>query len=126
MASIGEQLAQTVRATPSTYATQLTPAEEMLYQAWVAQNRVPTAGNDYDMRGFYRALLSGDPRATSAVDPNDSRMHYPDFWKTPQHETFSAESQWATPAAPSWNAQDQLVTPGGRIVFDNRNQGFIK
>jgi hypothetical protein len=72
------------------------------------------------MRGFFRALLSGDPRAASAIDPNDQRMHYPDFWKTPQHETFSKESQWALPNSPAWNEQDQLVSPGGRIVFDDR------
>jgi hypothetical protein len=108
---------------PATYQTGLTPAEEALYQAWVAKNRVPTAGNDYDMRGFYRGLLSGDPRATSAIDPNDSRMHYPDYWKTPEHETFSNESQWATPLAPAWNEQDQLMSRGGRVLFDDRQKG---
>jgi hypothetical protein len=110
------------RQTPATYKTELTPMEEQLFQAWVAQNKVPTAGNDYDMRGFYRALVSGDPRAKSAIDPNDSRMHYPDFWKTPQHQTFSNESQWALPNSPAWNEQDQLVSPGGRVVFDDRKR----
>lgn len=110
------------RQTPATYKTELTPMEEQLFQAWVAQNKVPTAGDDYDMRGFYRALISGDPRAKSAIDPNDSRMHYPDFWKTPQHKTFSNESQWALPNAPAWNEQDQLVSPGGRVVFDDRKR----
>jgi hypothetical protein len=47
-------------------------------------------------------------------------MHYPDFWKTPMHETFSNESQWAPVTAPAWNAQDQLVSQGGRVVFDDR------
>ncbi len=112
-----------VRMSPSTYQTQHTPMEEQLYQAWVAKNRVPTGGDDYDMRGFYRGLLGGDPRATSAIDPNDNRMHYPDYWKTPEHETFSNESQWATPLAPAWNEQDQLVSRGGRVVFDDRRKG---
>jgi len=112
-----------VRASPATYQTGLTPTEEALYQAWVAKNRWPTAGNDYDMRGFYRGLLGGYPRATSAIDPNDSRMHYPDYWKTPEHEMFSNESQWATPLAPAWNDQDQLVSRGGRVVFDDRRKG---
>jgi hypothetical protein len=115
-----------VRGTPSTYQTQLTPMEDKLMGAWVAQNRVPfdpSPQADYDMRGFYRGLLSGDPRAASAVDPNDMRMHYPDAWKTPYHETFSNQSQWAAPYAPAWNEQDQLVGPGGRIVFDDRAQG---
>jgi hypothetical protein len=109
-----------VKGTPSTYTTTHTPAEEQLYQAWVDKNKVPTAGNDYDMRGFYRGLLSGDPVAASAIDPNDQRMHYPDKWKTPAHETFSRESQWATPNAPAWNEKDQLVSSGGRVLFDDR------
>ena len=111
------------RQSPATYRTELTPMEEKLFQAWVAQNKVPVDNGpraDYDMRGFFRALLSGDPRAASAVDPNDQRMHYPDVWKTPQHETFSKQSQWALPNSPDWNEQDQLVSPGGRIVFDDK------
>jgi hypothetical protein len=116
------------RQSPATYKTELTPMEEQLFQAWVVQNKVPLDEGpqaDYDMRGFFRALLSGDPRAKSAIDPNDSRMHYPDFWKTPQHETFSRESQWALPRSPEWNEQDQLVSPGGRVVFDDRKKSFI-
>jgi hypothetical protein len=49
-------------------------------------------------------------------------MHYPDYWKTPLHETFSADSQWAGPVAPMWNELDQLISPGGRILFDERNR----
>ena len=115
------------RQTPATYKTELTPMEEQMFQAWVAQNKVPVDNgpkSDYDMRGFFKALMSGDPRALSAVDPNDSRMHYPDFWKTPQHETFSKQSQWALPNSPDWNEQDQLMSPGGKVLFDDRRQGF--
>jgi hypothetical protein len=64
--------------------------------------------------------LQGNPKASSAVDPNDGRMHYPDFWKTPLHQTFSNESQWAPANAPAWNDQDQLVSQGGIVVFDDR------
>ena len=115
---------QMVRMTPSTYATQHTPAEEALYQAWVAKHNVPTGGDDYDMRGYYRAMLAGDPRAKSNVDPNDQRMHYPDYWKTPAHETFSNESQWATPNAPQW-VGDQLTSQGGQVLFDDARQRFL-
>jgi hypothetical protein len=114
-----------VRQSPATYRTELTPMEEKLFQAWVAQNKVPLDNGpqaDYDMRGFFRALMSGDPRAQSAIDPNDQRMHYPDVWKTPQHETFSKQSQWALPNSPDWNEQDQLVSPGGRVVFDDKKR----
>jgi hypothetical protein len=74
------------------------------------------------MRGFYQGLQQQNPKAQSAIDPNDSRLHYPDYWKTPVHESFSNESQWATPNAPGWNASDQLVSPGGRVQFDDRAQ----
>jgi hypothetical protein len=107
-------------------------ALEPIFRGWLAQKNVPfnaEAGQtDYDMRGFWRSLMAGDPRATSAVSPNDDKVHYPDYWKTPQHETFSADSQWAGPVAPQWNAQDQLVSPGGKIMKDERAplSGFFK
>jgi hypothetical protein len=94
------------------------------FQAWVKQNKVPFDPNqrnpDYDMRGFWLGLQSGDPRARSAIDPNDSKMHFPDYWKTPYHETFSNESKWALPNAPAWNPQDQLIAPNGTVLFDDR------
>lgn len=109
------------------YNTQLTTAEELSFRAWVQKNQVPfnlqNNVTDYDMRGFYKALLAGDPRAKNAVNPNDNRLHYPDYWKTPYHNSFSNESQWADPAkAPSWNDKDQLVLPDGTVVFDERAQ----
>lgn len=105
--------------------TSLNPSDERNFQGWVAANKIPfdpSPRADYDMRGFYRALTSGDPRAVQAVNPNDHQMHFPDFWKTPYHQSFSAESQWAKPGAPSWNEKDQLVLPNGQIVFDERAQ----
>jgi hypothetical protein len=113
------------RVPGATYNTQLNPLDEFAYRQWVRQNGVPTnpdatAPQDYDMRGFYQGLQQGNPKAQSAIDPNDSRMHYPDFWKTPLHQTLSNESQWAPANAPVWNAQDQLVGQGGRIMFDDR------
>lgn len=115
-----------VKGTPSSYSTTLGPVEEQLFKSWVAKNRVPFDAStvdpksDYDMRGFYRALVGGDPKASSAIDPNDTQMHYPDYWKTPYHETFSKESQWALPTAPSWTPDDKLVGSNGRIIFDDR------
>lgn len=108
------------------FNTELAPLQEMQFQKWVGDNKVPFDPNasvqDYDMRGFYRALQQGHPKAVSAVNPNDSQMHYPDYWKTPYHESFSGESQWAGPVAPKWNDKDQLVAPDGRILFDERNR----
>lgn len=111
----------------------------MVFRSWVQRNKVPFDPNqqrpDYDMRGFWAAsqnpaiwgLLQGVGAvppdmapASTRIDPNDGKPHYPDFWKTPFHETFSGESQFAKPVAPMWNARDQLVSPGGRILFDDR------
>lgn len=116
-----------VNGNPAAYNTPLPPLQEAMFQAWVQQHKVPfdvgaTGPTDYDMRGFYRGLSSGDPKATSAIDPNDSQMHYPDHWKTPYHETFSKESQWATPNAPSWTDDDKLVGTNGRVMFDDRRK----
>jgi len=99
--------------------------KEPEFQSWVKQNKVPFDLSqeipDYDMRGFYKALQEGDPKAKEAVNPNDGQMHFPDYWKTPYHHSFSAESQWADPTkAPKWNEQDQLITPDGKIVVDER------
>ncbi|MDE2097095.1 MAG: hypothetical protein KGL39_07605 [Patescibacteria group bacterium] len=104
------------------YNTKLSPKEETEFRAWVKKNNVPfdigAKVTDYDMRGFWKALQSGDPRAKSAIDPNDKRLHYPDYWKTPYDLTFSAQSQWATPGAPNWRG-NQLVMPTGQVVFDD-------
>lgn len=116
-----------VKPGADSYATSLSPDKEAAFRQWVAQNKVPFAPEqqlqDYDMRGFWSALQANDPRATSSVNPNDGKVHYPDFWKTPYHQSFSVESQWANPAtAPVWNDKDQLVTPQGVVVFDERRR----
>lgn len=111
-------------ALPGPYQTELNPVQEMLFRLWLGAHNVPfdprRQPNDYDMRGFWLGMAKGDPRAASATNPNDQQLHYPDYWKTPYHESFSAESQWAAPGAPSWNAQDQLVSPDGTVVLDER------
>jgi hypothetical protein len=102
--------------------------KEPQFRQWVKDNKVPfdpdaKGPTDYDMRGFWQALQADDPKAKSAIDPNDQRLHYPDYWKTPYHETFSNESQWADPkTAPAWNDKDQLVSPDGKVLFDDRAQ----
>ena len=115
------------------YSTDLNVAEPGFRQ-WVTKNKVPFDPNaqgpsDYDMRGFYHGAMTGfptdsegNPKAQQSVNPNDKRMHYSDYWKTPYHETFSDESQWAASTAPKWNQKDQLISPGGKIVKDERNR----
>jgi len=112
-------------ARPGPYGTMLMPSEEVGFRNWLQAGNVPFntsagVGQDYDMRGFYQAMQQRDPLATSAFNQNDQSLHYPDFWKTPYHRSFSSGSQWALPGAPSWNRQDQLVDRRGNIVFDER------
>lgn len=119
---------------PHQWQTKLTPEEEEAFLRSVATGgfgRIPakeilTIPSDYDYRGFYRALQRGDPRAAQEVNPNDKELHFPDIWKTPLHESFSAESQYANPeTAPQWNEKDQLIDPqSGEIVFDEKE--FVK
>lgn len=101
--------------------TRLSPQEEAAFQQWAKQNNIPIT-NDYDMRGFFEALKSGDPRAITAINPNDNMLHFPDVWKTPVHESFSGESIFADPSKgpPMWNPQDQLVAPNGQVLFDEK------
>jgi len=115
------------------YITKLNQAQEQQFSAWLKANNVlydvaaAAAGyGDYDMPGFWLALQAGDQKAKSAIDPNDKQIHYPDYWKTPYHETFSAESQWAGPGAPRWNDKDQLVMPDGTIVYDDKKSNDVK
>lgn len=107
------------------YNTELPPEQEKAFLSWVKSGKVPfdpkAKVSDYDMRGFWKALQAEDPRAVTAINPNDKKVHWPDYWKTPYHETFSAESQWADPEkAPRWNEQDQLVLPSGKVLLDER------
>ena len=115
------------------YNTPLSPQEEKEFRAYIADRSDPRDEGrefnpdakitDYDMRGWWKAMKAGDPRAALRADENDPRMllHRSDYWKTPYDMTFSSESQWAHPKkAPHWNDLDQLVTPDGKILYDDR------
>jgi hypothetical protein len=108
------------------FSTQLSPLEDLMFRGWVQQNNVPFNPNsqgdtDYDMRGYWRGLQQGHPMARpSEVNANDGRPHYPDYYKTPLHQTFSSESQWAGEGAPQWINDHQLATPSARITYDER------
>lgn len=108
---------------PRTFATELRPEDEQAFLDWVAKNQIPFNPReplqDYDMRGFYQGLQGFDPQAVRAVDPYDRKMHFPDKWKTPYHETFSADSQYATPDAPRWQDNRYLVGNDGHVLFDS-------
>jgi len=102
--------------------TQLPPEQEQAFAGWLKANKVPfnpaDKYPDYDMRGYYLSMQQGDaPKA--GINPTTKSLHYPDTFKTPYHESFSAESKMATEGAPSWKG-DKLVTPTGEIVFEDK------
>jgi hypothetical protein len=116
-------------AAPTVYNTALAPPQEAAFRQWVTANQVPfnpaLPVSDYDMRGFWQALQQGNPIAQGAIDPNDQKMHYPDYWKTPYAATFSAESQWADPrTAPQWTG-DLYHLPDGTVLWDDRAQQWL-
>jgi hypothetical protein len=101
--------------------------DELKFQKWVKDNRVPfedSPAADYDMRGFWKGLMTGDPQARTAINPYDNRMHFPDKWKTPYHESFSSDSQYAKPNAARWTGNDAigfaLRDNLGNIISDER------
>lgn len=110
-------------ANPNWKVTSLPAEQEKAFQSWLLKNKVPfdlkDKYPDYDMRGFYAALMKKDPKAASAINPTTGTMHYPDYWKTPYHESFSSESQWAAKGAPSWQ-DSKLVTPAGEVIFEDK------
>lgn len=115
-------------AKPGNYRTELPPAQEKQFAAWVKKTGAqfdPSSNNpkeDYDMRGFYKAVQAGDPAAITAMSGYDGKPHYPDTYKTPYHETFSDESKWAVKGkAPHWQG-DKLMSPSGQVLKDETPQ----
>lgn len=112
-------------AGPRPYQTKLPPEQEREFRLWLSVSKAPfdpSPKADYDMRGYWRALRTGDPRAATATSPGDKQTHYPDTWKTPYHKTFSNESIYAPPGlvAPRWIG-GVLVSSEGRIIADERS-----
>lgn len=106
---------------PGPYVTKLDTKTENAFQNWVKTNKipwedVPTA--DYDMRGFYKAMIHGDPDAKRS----STNLHFPDTWKTPYDKSFSNESIYATKDAPHW-VGNKLVDTSGKVVFDEDKDG---
>ena len=103
------------------YTTNLDAPTEQAFQTWVKQNKIPwqdTHDADYDMRGYYRAMIHGDPNAVRS----SKNLHFPDTWKTPYDKSFSNESIYATKDAPHWKG-NKLVDSKGKVVFDEDKDG---
>ena len=115
---------------PPQYNTPLSTLQEMAFRGWLVRNNVPfnpdAAQTDYDMRGYWQGLQQGNPQASpSSMNANDGQLHYPDYYKTPLHKSFSNESQWAGPDAPSWVNDSQLAAQDGRVVYDEKSKGLF-
>lgn len=107
-------------AKPGPYVTPLTSAQEAEFQRWVKDNGIPFNPNDphpdYDMRGFWKAMITGNPQAKRAAN-----LHFPDKWKTPYDATFSNQSMYARSDAPHW-VGNKLYTSDGVLLDDESGQ----
>lgn len=125
MASIRDDI---LKAMPDTERTKLDDEGEANFQTWVHRLNQKTEANpelgfkvfdptqaypDYDMRGYYKAMMAGDPNAQQS-----DNGHFPDTWKTSRHNSFSTDSMYATPTAPHWVEHPdrwELTNPDGTI-----------
>ncbi len=88
------------------YNTQLSQPEESKFQDWKSKNAPNDSGEDYDLRGAYKAGL----------EPDAKTKHWDDRFKKPNHPTFSIYSQYAKDApdkAGTWNG-NTFVPPKKR------------
>ena len=84
-----------------TFDTHLPTNQESAYTRWKAQYAPGDSGQDYDLRGAFKAGLK----------PDTATGHWPDTFKKPGHPTFSDESKYARFGNPGhW--QGDTYTPG--------------
>ena len=105
------KMPQTVSINPTDFDTQLSPFREKQFQSWKQQYAPNDSGQDYDLRGAFKAGLT--PDATTG--------HWPDTFKKPNHQTFSDQSVYAKQfpqLAGSWNG-DTFTPPANKpIIID--------
>lgn len=100
------------------YQTNLDPIEQLNFANWASKNDVPvdlSSKSDYDMPGFFKNMQSGGDNSQPVINVNDGQLHFTDKFKTPEHETFSNESQYSTPDAPHWEGSS-LRSPKGNLT----------
>ena len=117
----------------------MTSSEETRFQAWAKENKIPgetasgkedptfsAADNTYDMRGYWKKYAA-EGKTAGGINPADKKWHFTDEFKTPYHETFSAESKYALPSAPHWQGSDKegwkLVDKNGKVIKDETPKG---
>ena len=90
----------------SKYNTNLTAEEEKQFQVWAKENGREKDVIDYDLRGAWKEMQSGQMS-------EDSRGHLGDKYKKPNHPTFSNQSIYSVGdnAGGIWSVED------GKDVF---------
>jgi hypothetical protein len=77
------------------FDTRLTPKEEAAFIKWKDQYAPMDSGEDYDLRGAFKAGLKPGKDG-----------HWPDTFKKPNHPTFSIESIYAPYGQPGrWQGE---------------------
>lgn len=96
------------------FETALTPGEGLRFKEWKAKNAPNDSGEDYDLRGAFKAGVNPDPKTG----------HWPDTFKKPNHPTFSDQSVYAGQApdkAGTWNG-DSYTPPASREIQLSQSQ----
>lgn len=78
------------------FETMLGPIEELAFQKWKSIYAPKDSGEDYDLRGAFKAGLVPDLKTG----------HWPDMFKKPNHPTFLIESIYAPYGKPGrWKGE---------------------
>ena len=88
------------------YDTKLREGDDRHFDAWKRFYAPNDSGQDYDLRGAFKARVKPDPQTG----------HWPDTFKKPNHPTFSDQSQYARDpnvgyAAGRWDGNDFIPSP---------------
>lgn len=91
--------AETRQASAQTFDTALDSAQEAEFQTWKQKFAPNDSGQDYDLRGAFKAGLTPDPITG----------HWADTFKKPNHPTFSDQSQYAPYGKPGHWEGDKFI-----------------
>jgi len=98
------------------YNTQLSPEDEQKFNLWAQANNRVKDSYDYDMRGAYQELMSGQ---TQQADNG----HFTDKFKKPNHPTFSNESQYN--GVDGFSGGQWVETPKGTSFAPGQSQSKL-